>query len=191
MMRYRFWAALLACTMFSVPALAAGKATVVRLDTSMGKIEITLDGRQAPATVANFLRYVKEGFYKGTIFHRVIPGFMIQGGGFTSDLQQKPTHAPIRNEADNGLPNVMGAVAMARTSDPDSATAQFFINTMNNPSLNFRSKTPGGWGYTVFGHVTKGMDVVHQIEQVPTGNTDGMADVPLAPVVIESAEVLK
>ena len=189
-MQYRFWAALLACMMLSTPALAA-KATVVRLDTSLGAIEITLDDQQAPATVANFLRYVKEGFYKGMIFHRVIPGFMIQGGGYTADMQEKTTHAPIRNEADNGLPNVMGAVAMARTSDPDSATAQFFINTMNNPSLNFRSRTPDGWGYAVFGHVTKGMAVVHQIEQVDTGRVDGMADVPLAPVVIESVKILK
>ena len=189
-MRYRFWAALLAYTMFSTPAMAAGKATVVRLDTSMGDIEITLDAKQAPATVANFLRYVKEGFYKGMIFHRVIPGFMIQGGGFTADMQQKPTHAPIANEADNGLPNVAGAVAMARTSDPDSATAQFFINTVDNDFLNFRSKTPSGWGYAVFGHVTKGMDVVHRIEHVDTGNVYGMRDVPLKPVVIKSAKVV-
>jgi len=189
-MRYRFWAALLAYTMFSTPAMAAGKATVVRLDTSMGDIEITLDAKQAPATVANFLRYVKEGFYKGMIFHRVIPGFMIQGGGFTADMQQKPTHAPIANEADNGLPNVAGAVAMARTSDPDSATAQFFINTVDNDFLNFRSKTPSGWGYAVFGHVTKGMDVVHRIEHVDTGNVYGMRDVPLKPVVIKSVKVI-
>jgi cyclophilin family peptidyl-prolyl cis-trans isomerase len=176
--------------MFSTPALAA-KATVVRLDTSLGAIEITLDGQRAPATTANFLRYVKEGFYKGTIFHRVIPGFMIQGGGFTADMQEKSTHAPIANEADNGLPNVEGAVAMARTSDPDSATAQFFIDTVDNDFLNFRSKTPRGWGYAVFGHVSKGMDVVHKIEHVDTGRMDGMADVPLKPVVIESAEIVE
>jgi peptidyl-prolyl cis-trans isomerase B (cyclophilin B) len=190
MMRYRFWAALLACLTFSTPALAA-KATVVRLDTSMGAIEITLDAQHAPLTTANFLRYVKAGFYKGTIFHRVIPGFMIQGGGFTADLQQKVTELPIVNEADNGLLNVEGAVAMARTSDPDSATSQFFINTVDNDFLNFRSKTPSGWGYAVFGHVSKGMDVVHRIEHVDTGRVDGMADVPLKPVVIESAEVVK
>jgi cyclophilin family peptidyl-prolyl cis-trans isomerase len=190
MMRYRLWAALLACLTFSTPALAA-KATVVRLDTSMGAIEITLDARYAPVTVANFLTYVKEGFYKGTIFHRVIPGFMIQGGGYTADMQEKPTHAPILNEAEDGLPNVAGAVAMARTSDPDSATAQFFIDTVDNPFLNFRAKTPSGWGYAVFGHVTKGMDVVHRIEHVATGRMDGMADVPVQPVVIKDAEIVK
>ena len=189
-MRYRFWAALLACTMLSTPALAAGKATVVRLSTSLGAIEITLDSQQAPATVANFLRYVQEGFYTGTIFHRVIPGFMIQGGGYTADMQQKSTHAPIANEADNGLPNVVGAVAMARTADPNSATAQFFIDTVDNDVLSFRSRTAAGWGYAVFGHVSKGMDVVQRIEQVDTGRVDGMADVPLKPVVIESAEIV-
>jgi peptidyl-prolyl cis-trans isomerase B (cyclophilin B) len=190
MMRYHFWATLLACLMFSTPALAA-KATVVRLDTSLGNIEITLDAQHAPNTVANFLRYVKAGFYKGTIFHRVIPGFMIQGGGFTAAMQQKPTDLPIGNEADNGLLNVEGAVAMARTSDPNSATAQFFIDTVDNDFLNFRSKTPRGWGYAVFGHVTKGMDVVHRIEHVATGRMNGMADVPLKPVVIEDAEIVK
>lgn len=190
-MRYRLGAALLACLMFSTQAVAAGKATVVRLTTGLGAIEITLDAQKAPVTTANFLRYVKEGFYDGTIFHRVIPGFMIQGGGYTAEMQEKTTHAPIRNEADNGLPNVMGAVAMARTADPDSATAQFFINTLNNPSLNFRSRTPRGWGYAVFGHVTKGMDVVHRIEQVDTGRMDGMDNVPLEPVVIESAKIVE
>jgi len=189
-MRYYFWAALLACMTLSTPALAA-KATVVRLDTSLGNIEITLDAQKAPDTVANFLIYVKEGFYKGTIFHRVIPGFMIQGGGFTADMQEKPTHAPIDNEADNGLLNVEGAVAMARTNDPDSATAQFFINTVDNDFLNFRSRTQSGWGYAVFGHVTKGMDVVHRIEHVATGRMDGMANVPLKPVVIKDAEIVK
>jgi len=189
-MRYRFWAALLACMMLSTPAMAAGKATVVRLSTSMGDIDITLDAHKAPATVANFLRYVKEGFYNGTIFHRVIPGFMIQGGGFTANMRQKTTDLPIANEADNGLTNVEGAVAMARTSDPNSATAQFFINTVDNSFLNFRSKTPSGWGYAVFGHVTRGMDVVHRIEHVATGNEGGMRNVPLKPVVIKSAKVV-
>lgn len=171
-------------------AMAAVEAPVVRITTNLGAIELTMDAEQAPNTVANFLRYVKEGFYDGTIFHRVIKGFMIQGGGFTPELFQKSTHAPIANEADNGLHNGIGAVAMARTSDPDSATAQFFINTHDNGFLDFRSRSRRGWGYAVFAHVTGGMDVVRRIEAVATGNMHGMGDVPLHPVVIEHAEVV-
>jgi len=169
----------------------AGGNPQVRITTNMGIIEIQLDEENAPQTVANFLRYVKEGYYSGTIFHRVIPNFMIQGGGFSEHMRKKPTHAPIMNEADNGLRNTIGTIAMARTSDPHSATAQFFINTKNNGFLNFREKSPRGWGYAVFGSVSKGMDVVRKIEAVQTGYRSGMNDVPLQPVVIKSVSLIK
>ena len=141
-------------------------------DTSKGRIVVELDADKAPKTVANFLQYVKSGHYNGVIFHRVIDGFMIQTGGFTADMTQKPTKAPIQNEADNGLRNDRGTIAMARTGDPHSASAQFFINTVDNDSLNHQGKTPQGWGYAVFGKVVEGMDVVDQITKVRTGNQE-------------------
>ena len=162
----------------------------VALDTSKGRIVLELYPDKAPKTVANFLQYVKSGHYDGIIFHRVIDGFMIQTGGFTADMTQKPTKPPIQNEADNGLSNDRGTVAMARTGDPHSASAQFFINTVNNDSLNHRGKTPQGWGYTVFGKVVEGMDVVDQIAKVRTGTKGGYQDVPVEPVVIKKATAL-
>jgi len=162
----------------------------VALDTSKGRIVLELYPDKAPKTVANFLQYVKAGHYDGVIFHRVIDGFMIQGGGFTPDMSQKPTKPPIQNEADNGLRNDRGTIAMARTMDPNSASAQFFINTVNNDSLNHRSKTPQGWGYTVFGKVVEGMDVVDQIAKVQTGTKNGNQNVPLEPVLIKKATAL-
>ncbi|MDX8391478.1 MAG: peptidylprolyl isomerase [Mariprofundaceae bacterium] len=174
----------------SVSAMAGEKSSV-RISTSMGVIEIKLNANHAPATVANFLQYVRAGFYDGTIFHRVIPNFMIQGGGFSEDMREKPTRAPIRNEADNGLDNTVGTVAMARTGDPHSATAQFFINTKNNAFLNHHEKSQSGWGYVVFGSVSKGMDVVRKIEAVATGYRRGMGDVPLQPVLIERIQVIE
>jgi len=174
-------------------SLAAGKSDVVhvRMITSMGIIDLDLNRARAPKTVANFLRYVNEGFYNGTVFHRVIPGFMIQGGGFTPAMVQKQTHAPIRNEADNGLKNIIGTIAMARTGDPHSATAQFFINTKNNYFLDHQSKTSRGWGYTVFGEVTKGMRTVRKIEAVRTTTKRGFQNVPVEDVVIQKIEVIK
>jgi peptidyl-prolyl cis-trans isomerase B (cyclophilin B) len=162
---------------------------VVRLETSLGEITLELYPDKAPATVANFLQYVREGLYDGTIFHRVINGFMIQGGGLDANLNQKPTRAPIQNEADNGLSNQPYTVAMARTSDPHSATSQFFINVADNKSLNHTAKTPQGWGYAVFGQVVQGREVVDQIKAVSTGNRDGYQNVPLTPVVIVKATV--
>jgi peptidyl-prolyl cis-trans isomerase B (cyclophilin B) len=162
---------------------------LVRLETSLGEITLELYPDKAPATVANFLQYVREGFYDGTIFHRVINGFMIQGGGSDANLNQKPTRAPIQNEADNGLTNQPYTVAMARTSDPHSATSQFFINVADNKVLNHTAKTPKGWGYAVFGQVVQGREVVDQIKAVPTGNRDGYQNVPLTPVVIVKAMV--
>jgi len=160
----------------------------VRLTTSMGVIELELDVTKAPKTVTNFLGYVDKGFYNGTIFHRVIPGFMIQGGGMLPGMKEKPTGAKIQNEADNGLKNLTGTIAMARTPDPHSASAQFFINTVDNAFLDHRNKTPQGWGYAVFGKVTKGMDVVKKLEQVSTGRAGMHGDVPLKDVVIQKAE---
>ena len=162
----------------------------VSLDTTKGRIVIELYADKAPKTVKNFLDYVKAGFYNGTIFHRVIPGFMVQGGGFTPDMNEKQTRPPIQNEADNGLQNQRGTLAMARTPDPNSAGAQFFINVANNNSLNFRSKTPDGWGYAVFGNVVEGMDVVDAIVQVPTTTKGPYQDVPVQPVVIQKATIL-
>ena len=162
----------------------------VRIDTSLGPITVELNAEQAPNTVANFLAYAKSGFYNGTLFHRVIDGFMIQGGGFSSDFQEKPTQAPIRNEADNGLKNRRGSIAMARTSDPHSATAQFFINLKDNDFLDFRAANSQGWGYCVFGRVTEGMDVVETIAKVATTSRRGHQDVPADDVVIERAEVI-
>ena len=161
---------------------------MVVLETSLGNITLELDADKAPLTVANFLSYVDSGHYDGTIFHRVIDGFMIQGGGFTSAMAQKPTAAPIKNEAANGLSNRRGTIAMARTSVVDSATSQFFINVVDNPFLDFRAPTPAAFGYCVFGRVTDGMDVVDRIRKVPTGFAAGMQDVPVQPVVILSAK---
>ena len=161
---------------------------MIRLHTSLGAITLELDAERAPKTVENFLRYVKEGFYDGTIFHRVIDGFMIQGGGFTEDMQQKDTHAPVENEAVNGLKNAAYTIAMARTPNPHSATAQFFINVADNGFLNHTAPTPQGFGYCVFGRVVEGQDVVDKIRKVKTGNRSGHQDVPVDAVVIERAE---
>lgn len=163
----------------------------VKLHTNQGDIVITLDAAKAPKTVANFLTYTKEGFYNGTVFHRVIDGFMVQGGGFEPGMKQKQTHAPIENEANNGLKNDKYTLAMARTSDPHSATAQFFINVSNNDFLNFTAPTPNGWGYAVFGTVTEGTDVVDKIKGVKTGNKGFHQNVPNEDVIIEKAEVLE
>ncbi|WP_459618796.1 peptidylprolyl isomerase [Bordetella sp. 2513F-2] len=163
----------------------------VKLQTNYGEIVITLDAEKAPKTVENFLGYVKSGFYDGTVFHRVIDGFMIQGGGFEPGMKQKPTQAPIENEANNGLKNDKYTLAMARTSDPHSATAQFFINVADNDFLNFTAPTPNGWGYAVFGKVTGGTDTVDKIKAVKTGNSGFHQNVPAEDVVIEKAEVLE
>ena len=163
---------------------------MVKLKTSMGDITLQLFEEEAPRTVANFLDYVNAGHYDGTIFHRIIDGFMVQGGGFTEDMQQKPTNDPIENEADNGLKNDAYTVAMARTSDPHSATAQFFINVKKNDFLNHQSKTANGWGYTVFGKVAQGHGVVNKIKALPTGNQAGHADVPKETVTIHRAVVV-
>lgn len=162
---------------------------MVTLHTSMGDISLELDAEKAPATVENFLQYVRDGFYDGTVFHRVIDGFMIQGGGMTADLQQKSTRAPIENEANNGLKNAIGTIAMARTNDPHSATAQFFINVADNAFLNHSAPTPQGWGYAVFGHVSAGMDVVDRIRAVKTGNRGYHQDVPIDVIVIERVSI--
>jgi len=159
----------------------------VKLETSIGDIVIELNEKAAPVTVKNFIRYAEEGFYDGTIFHRVIPNFMIQGGGFKSDMQQKKTHEPIVNEAKNGLKNDRGTIAMARTNNPNSATAQFFINHRNNDSLNYSPQNPG---YAVFGKVIEGMDVVDKIAAVKTSQKGPQSDVPVEPVVIKSARVI-
>ena len=162
----------------------------VRMTTSLGVIELELDADKAPNTVANFLKYVKKKSYNGTIFHRIIPGFMIQGGGFEPGMKKQKTEAPIKNEADNGLKNLTGTIAMARTSDPHSATAQFFINTVDNAFLDHKNKTPAGWGYTVFGKVTKGMDVVKKIEAVSTTNAGMSQNVPKTDVVIQKLSII-
>jgi len=161
--------------------------TSIVLETSHGDIEIELNADKAPVTVENILSYVRDGFYDGTIFHRVIKGFMIQGGGFDEHMVQKATNTPIKNEANNGLANDRGTIAMARTSDPNSATAQFFINHKDNSFLNYSAPTAQGWGYCVFGKVTNGMDVVDAIANVSTGNKGGHGDVPTEAVVINKA----
>lgn len=163
---------------------------MIKLKTNYGDILIELNEDKAPHTSANFSRYVKERFYDGLIFHRVIKNFMIQGGGFKPGMQHKTGRGPIKNEANNTLSNTIGTIAMARTSDPHSATSQFFINTKNNTFLDFRSETPDGWGYCVFGKVTEGMDIVKTIEEVSTESKMGHQDVPVDDVVIESAEAL-
>ena len=180
-------------TVLSFTAFAEGGNTLpqVKLETSMGDIVIELNEEKAPKSVANFLSYVESGQYNGTIFHRVIESFMIQGGGFDEEFSQKPTQSPVENEANNGLSNVRGSIAMARTNDPHSATCQFFINVVDNNFLDFQSETPSGWGYTVFGQVVEGMDVVDAIRVVSTGNRGFHQDVPNENVVIKSATVVE
>jgi cyclophilin family peptidyl-prolyl cis-trans isomerase len=163
----------------------------VKIETTMGDIVLELDAQNAPVSTANFLSYVKEGFYDGTIFHRVIPGFMIQGGGLTADMVEKPTKAPIKNEANNGLLNHRGTIAMARTSEPHSASSQFFINVSDNDFLNFKSETSQGWGYAVFGKVIEGMDVVDKIVGVETGQVKFYRDVPKEPIIIKKASIIE
>lgn len=180
--------ALLLALMFAPAALAANPK--VEMKTTLGTIVIELYPENAPKTVENFLQYVKDGFYDGTIFHRVIPGFMAQGGGFTPNLQLKPTRPAIRNEAGNGLRNATGTVAMARTADPHSATAQFFINVAENDFLDFKSADDKGYGYTVFGRVSSGMDVVQKMIQVPTATAGPHQNVPRQPIIIERARLL-
>ncbi len=163
----------------------------VKLTTSLGNITIQLNNEKAPISSANFLTYVKEGFYNGTIFHRVIKDFMAQGGGFDTSFTQKEVHAPIENEADNGLKNTRGTLAMARTNVPNSATAQFFINYKDNTFLNHTGKNASGWGYAVFGEVIEGMDIVDKMASVPTGSKNGYQDVPKTDIVIEKAEIIE
>ncbi len=163
---------------------------MVKLETSMGEIILELFEDKAPKTVANFLKYVEEGHYDGTIFHRVINGFMIQGGGLTEDMKEKPVGKPVENEADNGLKNTAYSLAMARTMDPNSAAAQFFINVKNNTDLDHTSKTDKGWGYTVFGKVSKGHGFINKIKALPTGSKGGHDDVPKETVTILKAEVV-
>jgi peptidyl-prolyl cis-trans isomerase B (cyclophilin B) len=162
---------------------------MIVLHTNYGDIKIELDEQKAPKTCENFINYVKDGFYDGTTFHRVISNFMIQGGGLTPDMERKVTKASIVNEAENGLKNVRGSIAMARTSDPHSATSQFFINLVDNNFLDFRAKTPDAWGYCVFGKVVEGMDIVDKIKAVKTGSRAGHQDVPLNDVMIEKATI--
>jgi peptidyl-prolyl cis-trans isomerase B (cyclophilin B) len=164
---------------------------MIRLTTTMGTIDIELDFDKAPKSAANFEQYVKDGHFDGTIFHRVINNFMIQGGGMLPDMSQKETRATIENEADNGLKNVKGTLAMARTNDPHSASSQFFINVADNAFLDHTSPTPQGWGYAVFGKVVNGMDVVEKMKAVTTGSRAGHQDVPLENIVIEKAEVVE
>jgi len=179
---------LLGALAMSTPALAQNPQ--VEIKTSMGSITAELYQDKAPKTVANFLQYVKEGHYKSTIFHRVIDGFMIQGGGFEANMTEKKTRGPIDNEAGNGLKNGVGTLAMARTNVVHSATAQFFINLKDNAFLNYRESTPDGYGYAVFGQVVKGLDVVERIGKVSTGKSGQFQDVPRSPVVIESVTLL-
>jgi len=164
---------------------------MIRMQTTLGTLEIELDYDKAPKSAANFEQYVRDGHYDGTIFHRIIKGFMVQGGGMLPDMSQKPTRAPIENEADNGLKNLTGTLAMARTNDPHSATSQFFINVVDNGFLDHTSPTPQGWGYAVFGKVVNGLDVLDKMKEVPTGSRSGHQDVPLEDIVIEKAEVVE
>jgi cyclophilin family peptidyl-prolyl cis-trans isomerase len=169
---------------------STGTNPMVEMRTSLGTMKVELYPDKAPKTAENFLQYAREGFYDGTVFHRVISGFMIQGGGFTPDMSEKKTRAPIENEASNGLKNVRGSLAMARTGDPHSASSQFFINTVDNPFLDFQDESVRGWGYAVFGKVVEGLETLDAIKKVSTGSRDGQDDVPLDPVVIESVRIL-
>ena len=178
---------------FAALALAAAfnaqAETRAVIETNMGNISLSLDETKAPKTVANFVSYARKGFYDNTVFHRIIDGFMIQGGGFTPDLAQKATDKAVINEADNGLKNTVGTIAMARTGDPNSATSQFFINTADNAFLNFKNKTPQGYGYAVFGKVTSGMEVVEKIAKVQTTDRGYHQNVPVKPVVIRKVTI--
>ncbi len=171
-----------------IASAAVNAAPLIEMQTTAGTIVVELDREKAPLTVGNFLLYANDGFYNGTVFHRVMDGFMIQGGGFTKDLSEKPTRSSIQNEAKNGLKNLRGTIAMARRPDPHSATAQFFINHQDNAALDYPSRD--GWGYAVFGKVVRGMDVVDKIAKVPTGNRGAFQNVPLEPVVISSVKVI-
>jgi peptidyl-prolyl cis-trans isomerase A (cyclophilin A) len=183
--------ALLVCAGIADAAETTAKNHVVLMQTNLGAIKLELFAREAPLSVQNFLDYAADCFYEGTVFHRVIPKFMIQGGGFTADMKQKKTKAPVKNEADNGLKNLRGTIAMARTMIVDSATAQFFINVVDNGFLDHRDKTTNGYGYAVFGKVIEGMDVVDKIATVRTGVRSNFSDTPLKPVVIESVKIIE
>lgn len=169
----------------------SANTTKVKMTTSLGDVIIEVNNEKAPKSAANFLAYVKDGFYNGTVFHRIIPGFMAQGGGFDKDFKEKTSKAPINNEADNGLKNERGSLAMARTGDPHSASSQFFINYKDNDFLNYSSKTPQGWGYAVFAKVVEGMDVVDKMEKVATGSKNGHQNVPKENIVIENVEIVE
>lgn len=185
----QFVAALAALLLSGDLLMAANdNAPKVRMETSSGTLVIQLDAKNAPETTKNFLIYIDDGFYDGTIFHRVIKGFMIQGGGFDRDFKQRPTLPPIQNEADNGLKNERGTIAMARTGDPHSATAQFFINSVDNDFLDHREKSPQGWGYAVFGKVVEGLEVIDAISGVATGQHGPHSDVPQSQILILKAE---
>ncbi len=192
----RFFRVMLAAALvlaLAAPALAQKAEPgriLVKLETNKGDIVLELNKKAAPVTVENFLRYARKGHYDGTIFHRVINGFMIQGGGYDVNMQERPTDKAIRNEADNGLKNELYTVAMARTSDPNSATDQFFINVKNNPSLNYWGKSEMGWGYAVFGKVVEGKRVVDEIKGAPTGRHGMFADVPVTPIVIKKVTII-
>lgn len=185
-------ALLLVCTgLFSSLVAADDAKPRVLMETNMGSFTLELDSQAAPKTVENFVQYVEDGFYDGTIFHRVIKDFMIQGGGFKEGLDKKPARAPIKNEANNGLKNTRGTIAMARTTDPHSATAQFFINTVDNAFLNYKAPNINGWGYAVFGKVVEGMETVDKIRAVPTKKSKGYSDVPQKSVIIQKATLVK
>ncbi len=180
-----------ACLSAGLLMVQGASATTVQFQTVMGDFEVNLFDKTTPKTVENFLAYVKSGHYDGTIFHRVIDNFMIQGGGMSPGMKQKPTNAEIENEANNGLKNVKGSIAMARTNEPHSASSQFFINVNDNDFLNHTAPTPQGWGYAVFGSVSNGMDVVEKIKKVPTGNAGYHQDVPSEDVLIETATIIE
>ena len=182
-------AVILVLASIGVATANSGDKVMVEMHTSKGLITLELDAEKAPVTVANFIEYVNSGHFDGTIFHLVIPGFVIQGGGLESGMKEKPTQAPIENEADNGLKNVTGSICMARTNDPHSATSQFFINLKDNQFLDHTEKSPQGWGYAVFGQVTGGMDVVEAIAAVQTGNAGFHQDVPVEDIVVEKVTI--
>ena len=193
-MKNVFKPVVLVCTFFLTSGCSemhAADNPQARMETTKGTIIIELYPDKAPETVENFLAYARDGFFDGTIFHRVIPGFVVQGGGFTQDMRQKPTNQPVKNEANNRLENTKGTLSMARTSDPHSATSQFFINLKDNAQLNFSSETPQGWGYCVFAKVVDGMDVVEAIAKVPTGSHGMHQDVPLDPIIVNQVTVVE